>query len=170
MTFQPVQLQWAKFGPDRSDYDPAYSDATKNVRPIAGAKAPIADFSRDGADLGAEPRGGIVARKANSTTVTYAGTAAKLYRYNASTTAFDEVTRSSGGDYSGSFDWSMAQYGSRIIACNGTDATQYIDVDSGSNFAALSNAPIADHVATVGDFVVFGNLSTNPRARSMVGG
>lgn len=163
---QPLPVQFAQFRPDLSDYNPAFSDAVLNVEPRADGFGPLLAFSVLSADLGSRCHGAVSTRQGNLINRIFAGTRTALYRFAAAGLTFDDVTRSSGGDYTtDEFGWwSFAQFGGRLIACNGVDATQWIDIESGSNFAALSNAPIAYHVATVGDFLVFGNLSTDSNA------
>jgi hypothetical protein len=161
------QIAWAEFAPDMSDYSPQYSDAHNNVEPRADGYGPLPKLATFGTALPARCLGAFNFRRANGATDLFAGTATKLYRYNVATASWDDVTRSSGGDYAvddGDY-WNFTQFGGRLIAVNGSDATQYFDVDGGgTNFTALPNAPIAKYVATIGDFLMFGNLSTNINA------
>jgi hypothetical protein len=167
MTLPTQQVRWAQFAPDMSDYSPEYSDAISNVEPRADGYGPLPKLATIGTALPARCLGAFNFRRANGSTDLFAGTATRLYRYNIGTASWDNVTRSSGGDYAvsdGNY-WNFTQFGSRLIAVNGSDATQYFDVDGGgTNFAALPNAPIAKYVQTVGDFLMFGNLSTNINA------
>ena len=161
----PVRIPWAEFAPDMSQYNPAYTDAAKNARPTASGWGPLKDWEQEAnASLNAQCRGAVSARRTTGDPVVYAiDSFGKLKRFNAATADFEDVTRLSGGDYS-TVRGDFVQYGNRLIFCNGEDATQWINVDSGANFAALDNAPIAKHSAVIGGFVVFGNLSTDPRA------
>jgi hypothetical protein len=113
-------------------------------------------------------RGLAIARDGDGAFTLYAGTATKLYRYNSSTNAWVDFTRSSGGDYALEADdyWSFTQFGSLLIAVAPTDDPQHIDVDTADvNFAALGGSPPrARHVAVVGDFVVLGGLTSNDRS------
>lgn len=95
---------------------------------------------------------------------TFVGTASKLYKRSAATTLTD-VSKS--GGYT-STDWQFARWGNWVVACNGYDATQYIDMSSGTNFADLSNAPIANTVDVVGDFLVFGHTVETTRQPTRV--
>ena len=161
------QIAWAEFAPDMSDYSPQYSDAHMNVEPRADGYGPIAKLATFGTALPARCLGAFNFRKSDGASQLFAGTATRLYRYNVGTASWDNVTRSSGGDYAtpdGNY-WNFAQFGGRLVAVNGSDATQYFNVDGGgTNFVALTNAPIAKYVATVGDFLMFGNLSSNINA------
>jgi hypothetical protein len=114
--------------------------------------------------------GAINVRLQGAQSAIYAGTVEGLYRLSSAGGGWTDVTRVDGSLVKLPYNlvetswWAMAQFGSRLIACNGIDATQFVDVDSGTLFAALPNAPIAKAVDVVGDFLVFGNLSTNDAA------
>jgi hypothetical protein len=60
--------------------------------------------------------------------------------------------------------WDMKQFGDRLIATNGIDAPQWIDVSSGTSFADLGGSPPdARFITTVGDFVMLAHLGSNQR-------
>lgn len=120
-----------------------------------------------GAGLPAPCVGAFTARTSSGAYVMFAGTATGLYKYNASTSAWDSYTRLVGGAYSvpiGDY-WSWTQFGSKVIACNFNDNPQTIDVDTGAvNFTDLGGSPPkARYVGAVGDFVFLACLSSNPR-------
>lgn len=109
-------------------------------------------------------RGAFTARTSGGASVIFAGSATKLYKYSAAThPSYIDVTRTSGGDYAlgaGDF-WSFAQFDNLLIATNGVDAPQYIDVDSGTAFAALGGSPpTAKFVKVVGDVVLLMQLTS----------
>jgi hypothetical protein len=167
MALTAVPVKFAPFAPDLSDYDPNYSDALMNVEPHADGYGPIRGWSQSlTSTLGAACKGAITVRLATGSTAIYAGTTTKLYKLDSSDLSWDDVSRLVGGDYAVAANtyWSFYQYGSYLIACNGVDATQYIDVDSGTNFAALANAPIAKYVSSLGDHLLLLSLSTDARA------
>jgi len=160
-------ITWASYAPDAGPYSSQFSDALLNVEPRVdgyGALPKLATFGT--AVPAAAPRvlGAFAFRRTNGATDLFCGTAARLYRYNVATASWDNVTRSSGGDYTttaGNY-WNFAQFGDRLVAVNGTDVPQYIDVNGGgTNFATLPNAPTSAYVATVGDFLMFGKLSSD---------
>jgi hypothetical protein len=100
--------------------------------------------------LAAQARGAAVVYKLDASTRMLAGTATALYE--ASTTAWNAVTRSSGGAYTlGSNDrWRFAQFGDVTIAAAKSDTLQF---SSAGLFADISGAPKAALVETVGYFV-----------------
>lgn len=80
----------------------------------------------------------------------FAGTATKLYE----STAWTDVTRAVGGNYTGSTDtrWSFAQFGNVALASNKVDEMQK-SVSSGA-FSNLAGAPKAKFIDTVAGFVM----------------
>lgn len=112
--------------------------------------------------LAAACRGAVLAYDTAGARKIFAGTSAKLYKFVDSATAWTDVTRSSGGDYSVASDvrWSFTQHGDNLIAVNINDAPQVIGVNSGTNFAALGGSPPNATIAqTVGQFVMLGGIS-----------
>lgn len=103
--------------------------------------------------LAAECRGAAVITKLDGTRRVMAGTATALYEL-VSTTWTDR----SAATYTGSSDtrWSFTQFGDATIAANRTDTIQR--TTSGS-FAAISGAPKAKIVFTVGSFVMALNVN-----------
>ena len=103
--------------------------------------------------LAAECRGAAVITKLDGTRRVMAGTATALYEL-VSTTWTDR----SAATYTGSGDtrWSFTQFGDATIAANRTDTIQR--TTSGS-FAAISGAPKAKIVFTVGSFVMALNVN-----------
>lgn len=159
---QSVVIPFGKYAPDQSDYTPGNTTNILNVMPVADGWGPINDFTTYGTGLGSTCRGFITVRRADGDFDSYAGTTANLYKFNRTTSVWDDVTRSSGGDYAvpSGFAWSMVQFGSYLIATNGADVVQFINVDSGTNFAALAGSPpVARYVGVTNEFVVLLALS-----------
>ena len=113
--------------------------------------------------LGGTACGLTFARTASGSYVTYAGTQTKLFKWSG--TWWTDVSRTGGNYNVASGDaWSFQQSGTKLVAVNINDAPQVIDIDSGTNFAALGGSPPqASHVAQVGDFLVLSGLSSNRR-------
>lgn len=109
-------------------------------------------------------RGSFAAKTSGGSTVIFAGSADKLFKYSASShPSFVDVTRTSVGAYSlGAGDyWSFCQFDNLLIACNGVDAVQVINIDSGTAFAALGGSPpIAKYCKVVGDVVLLMDLAS----------
>ena len=116
------------------------------------------------ADVSSACRGAIKVRLTGGAYTIFAGSATKLYKFAASAApTWTDVTRTSGGDYSLAADdfWSFTIFNNTLIACNGVDAPQSIDVNSGTAFAALAGSPpTAKYCQTVGDVVLLMNLTS----------
>lgn len=96
---------------------------------------------------------------------TFAGTQSNLYQLS-DTGAWVDVSRLSGGVYAvGSGEqWKFALYGTRLLASNGADAYQYIDLDSGTNFAAVSGSPpVAKYTDIIREFVFLACVTGNEK-------
>jgi hypothetical protein len=94
----------------------------------------------------------------NGTVVTIAGTADNLYRLTGTT--WEDVTRTSGGDYTTSQEnkWRFVQYGDRIIGTNYDDVIQTLLVGADTDFSALGGSPPrAKHIAVLNNFIMIGN-------------
>lgn len=130
----------------------------------------IDGFSLIAAGIAERCLGALNARLSGGESAIYAGSATTLYRMASAGSGWSDVSRVDGSSTKIPYSvpdggsWSMCQYGSRVIACNGSDATQYMDVGIGTSFAALPNAPIAKYTTVVGDFLLFGNLSSDQNA------
>lgn len=163
--FEPSPVPFADYGPDASEYDPSFSSVVANVEPHQTGWGPFPDWAAIGTSLGAQCRGAITVRKTDGSTALYAGTSTGLYLYNTASANWTDVTRLVGGAYAveANWYWSFHQFGDQLIACNGVDANQYIDVDVGANFAALANSPIAYWVSSMGDHLLLGRLASNLR-------
>jgi len=180
-------IPFGDWNPDRFAKDATLALDARNVIPAAETYRPFPAFDIPGArDTGsfsnafssdfdsntaaflpAAPKGKVfVAQKADGSYSYFAGTATKLYRLISVVGGWTDVSRLAGGAYN-LVDpdlWDFTQYGTKVIATNVNDVVQVIDVDSGSNFAALGGSPPqAKYCAVVGDFLVLGNLSTGRR-------
>lgn len=144
------------------------SGTIRNVYPGANSWKPIQSLAAfSSAALPATCVGASAARRSDGTWDIFAGTATNLYRYVAG--AWAEVTRTSGGDYSvadGQY-WAFKQYGAKLVAVNGNDAPQIIELDTDPTttlFEDLAGTPPeAKGVAVVSEFLVLGPLADNER-------
>lgn len=161
-----TDVRWAAFEPDKSPYLSGFAENILNVHPTADGYTSMRSWAAIGSALTANAacKGAITVRKAAGTTDIYALTATKAYKQNTSDLTWTDVTRSSGGDYAAPNYWSSAQYGSYLVTANGFDANQFIDIDSGTNFATLTNSPKASYVAVMGDHLLLGALDSDKRA------
>jgi hypothetical protein len=131
----------------------------------ANAYIPLPSPAASSNALPAPVRGAIAVRRNDNTIAIFAFTATNAYKAPGSPTgSWIDVTRAAGGNYNLATDdyWSMTQYGQQLIATEFNDAVQWIDVNVGTNLAALPGTPPnAKYVETLGDFVELGNTNVN---------
>jgi hypothetical protein len=157
-------IPFAEFGPDRSTFDPSFSDRMENVLPKANSYGPFPAFVALSDALPDAPMGTYLAYVENGQYRLFAGTQDALYMFDVATLGWTDVSRV--GGYTGSADrkWDFAQFGSRLIATNGANEVQWIDINTPVAFADLAGSPPkAYYTGTLGDFVVLANQVTDQR-------
>lgn len=151
-------IQFGSWEPDTPDLivgPQTDSIEALNVLPKKESYGPFAGLATYTSALTGRGQGAIFARKTDGTGIIYAGDATKLYSV-ASTTVTD-ATRLVGGPYNCAVDarWSFTQFGPFILAFDGTDVPQVINVDTDTNFSVLGGSPpIAYYSCVAGDFVM----------------
>ncbi|HYE25096.1 MAG TPA: hypothetical protein VEG32_07845 [Clostridia bacterium] len=136
-----------------------------NAVPIADGWGPMPDVTPFTDALPAACQGACYVRTSTGAHRMFAGTTTKLYEYNSSTNAWDDVSRASGGNYAlpSADKWWFVAFGTRLIAGNLADDIQYIDIDAGTEFAALAGSPPKARYGWVaGAQLVLGHLATFP--------
>lgn len=157
--------------PDAYSLGSGFSREISGVLPGTGGYAPMPGLATNAEALAAGVcLGAITVRTAGGAVVSFAGTDGKLYKIAGAPPANTDVTRAAGGDYNVPDDgcWSFAAFDANIggtatsvvVATNGVDAVQFIDVNSGTNFAPISGSsgasgtpPIGRYVKAVGDYL-----------------
>lgn len=159
-----MKIPLSPFEPDKAAYNVAAADMVVNALPIADGWGPMPSLDEiipvDG-EVGEESvetiegcLGVFHARTASGTVATFAGTAAKLYRFNETDLVWDDISRET-SDYAASSRWVFVQFGSRVLATNGTDPIQKLDLNSDTAFENLpGNPPVCRSLIAVGDFLV----------------
>jgi hypothetical protein len=155
MTIEVPVGPWA---PDMPDYENEGSTEALNVVPAAKSYRPFPSFSALSQSLAARAQGAIFVRKADGSGIVIAGDRTKLYLMTA--TSIADISRISGGPYAcpSTGCWSFAQFGSNVLAFNGSDAGQTFDIETDGHFVDLGGSPPTSLYACVaGDFVMTGN-------------
>ena len=135
---------WGEYAPDVSDLNSDTLDVARNCYPGANSYIPAPGLQQQSVTALPSPcRGLWYVQTAAGDWDTYAATATHLYKYDADTGTFADVSRLVGGAYGLPADdyWDGTQFGNRLIVANLGNEPQFIDVDSGTNFANLPNAP-----------------------------
>jgi hypothetical protein len=159
-------MPFPQFLPDQSDFNPQASDAILNCRPTKDGWGPLKSLVGVSNALPTAPRGGIAVKADDGSWKVFAGTATNLYRLDSSAYTWTEISSATDA-YSladGVF-WSFARFGDKLIATAvGSTRPQFVDIDTSDDFANLTNATFeAAIAATVGDFLVFGQIDGDKR-------
>ena len=108
----------------------------------------------------------VFAGRFASTTNVFAGGTTKLFKFDSATLDLDDVSKS--GGYSSIVKWNFTQFGSSVIAANNVNKLQVYTLGSSTTFLdAAANAPIAEYVTVVRDFVVAANLDSGTNANKV---
>lgn len=146
--------------PDQSDImNPGVTVAT-NVLPAANGYRSMQDFVAYSNAASDTIRGIFAAKDASNNTKLFAGDATELYLHNSANNNLDAVGKVAGYDLAGAERWRFVQFGDDVIASGGIgEELQKFTLGSSSVFADLStDAPKADFIATVRDFIFTGNI------------
>lgn len=157
---------FGRWAPDAFNPGSGFAGEASGVLPGLNSYHPWPQMAEASVALAAACRGAFTARGASNAIKIFAGSATKLYKFAGTGASWTDVTRSVGGDYAVATDdlWQAIQFGDNAYFTQITDALQYIDVDSGTNFAAVSGSPPkARFISVVGDFIMLGNTENDAR-------
>ena len=159
-------LPFPEFRPDRSDFNGASTTTLLNVLPRSDGYGPMRSCSPFTGALAAQCRGRFMARKEDGSISIFAGTSTKLYKLDNTSLTWTDVSKS-GGSYSSlasDANWTFAQFGSKVIACQANTVPQVFDVESDSAFSDLGGSPPqAAFVTVINRFAVLSGLLSYPR-------
>jgi hypothetical protein len=137
----------------------------QNVRPLSTGYGPVnaaVDLSSDAS----QNLIGVFSGRISGDTTLFAAGATKLYKFDSATSALNDVSKlvmMSPTNYTPTEAWDFTQFGNSLIAANGKDKLQAWNLGSSNNFDDLSSdAPSAQFVTVVRDFVVAARDATNP--------
>ncbi len=133
-----------KFGewlPDQPDMENSGVTVATNVIPIINGYRSINQFTSVSNAGDARLRGLYAVKDNNGNVNLFAGNETKLYKFNASNSNLDDVTKSA-GSYSLSADnerWRFIQFGTSVIACGGVgESLQEFTLGTDTRFADLA--------------------------------
>ena len=159
-------LPFGEWRPDIALRDNDFAAIAENVYPSFNSYEPFPGLANITTTALAGTICGLTfARTASGAYVIYGGTSTKLWKWTLAG-GWADVSRLAGGNYNMAAGdrWSFRQFGTKLYATNINDVLQSIDVDVGTNFAAVAGSPPqASSVAVIGDFLVLSGLSTNRR-------
>jgi hypothetical protein len=137
----------------------------KNVVPSALGYNPF-PTAVDYSAAASEDLNNVFAGKFSSTTTVFSGGATKLFKFDGADLSMDNVSKT--GNYSSVVKWNFTQFGNTIIAANNVNKLQGYTLGSSTTFDDLSaDAPVAEYVTVVRDFVVASSLDAGSNANKV---
>ena len=151
------RVAFTEWLPDQPSTTGALLEAN-NVYPLTVGYAPF-PASADLSSAASEALNNVVAAKYQLSTELFAGGATKLFKYNGTTLALSNVSKS--GGYTGSDRWAFTQFGDTLLATNNNQVIQAWTIGTSTAFADVSaTAPKAKYITVVRDFVVAAYVDT----------
>jgi hypothetical protein len=134
-------VPFAAWRPDVDALNGSFSPDMQNVLYGNGILIPFPMLMPYSEAVSDQPLGGITVRAAGLVHI-FVGTAGKLWKYNASTNGWVDVSKPA-TTYSASTDerWRFRQFGNYVIAANVNDVLQYFEVGVSTEFADVPGSP-----------------------------
>lgn len=160
----PNLVPFGPWHPDAASINAKICIEARNVVPAVTGYLSLEQMLAATAALPSACRGAVSVLLDDGSVQTYAGTQTGLYKLSGLAT-WDDVTRISGGDYSvgAGEQWKWSLFGTNLVATNVVDGAQKIDVEGGTAFSALANAPAARYVDVIRDFLLLGAVFGNEK-------
>ena len=159
-----MRLSFGEWLPDLPVHENPGNSLAKNCIPQVASYRSLPSLSSFTTALGSVCLGSTWAIAEDATLFNFAGDVNNLYLLDSGRTW---TAASRMGGYAAS-RWDFAQFGDRIICTDISTAPQYFDMNVSTQFANLPNAPNANHVAVVRDFVVLGDVQDGTRRSGRV--
>lgn len=153
------RITFGEWTPDQPGITGALQTA-KNVVAQTVGYGPLPGLT-DYSQNASETLNSVYSGKFATSTTMFAGSNAKLFKYDSTDRSMDDVSKA--GGYTGTKPWNWTQFGDVIIAANGAEKLQSWVLGSSTVFADLAAAaPASRFVTVVRDFVVAARTTANP--------
>jgi len=157
------RILFGEFLPDQADSIGSPStnlEMAYNVYPTSTGYSPFPKATRITDDMpNGEDVNGLFSARQNAQIVSIVGTKSNIYRGNniirTGTGSIADISRE-GGYASPRINWQFEQFGSLVLATNGTSKLQRYDITSDARFSDIEEAPVCRTTAIIRDFVFAG--------------
>jgi len=171
MPAQKLPIEFGEWRPDIALLDTKFASEVENVFAGVNSYLPFPSLLPFSVAPLPDACGLYAARTLSGEWKIYGGTPTKLYVW--ALDSWTDISRTVGGAYNVQPDdlWMFEQSGQKLVAVNVNDDPQVIDIDAGTNFAALAGSPPrATNVKQIGDFLFLSGLadSTGYNKRSII--
>ena len=152
------KVNFTEWLPDQPGVVGALTNA-RNVSPKAVGYGPFPEEEEFSQDASETLNAVAEATDLSGNSRIFAGGSTKLFLLDSADLSLDDV---SGSTYTATDRWRFTQFGNYLIAANGEDKLQYVDMASTLSFTDLdASAPTAELITVVRDFVVAGKTDTS---------
>ena len=160
-----TMIQFGEWLPDQPDYNNNGVTVATNVVPAANGYTAVQDFVAYSAEADSNILGIFAAKSDSGEVSLFAGDAGKIYKFNQTGSALDDVSKAGSPAYglASGERWKFVQFGDTVIAAGGIDEElQKFQLGTDSAFSDLSGTPPkADFLAVVRDFVWTANIDVS---------
>jgi len=160
MPAQKLPIEFGEWRPDIALLDTKFASEVENVFAGVNSYLPFPSLLPFSVAPLPDACGLYAARTLSGEWKIYGGTPTKLYVW--ALDSWTDISRTVGGAYNVQPDdlWMFEQSGQKLVAVNVNDDPQVIDIDAGTNFAALAGSPPrATNVKQIGDFLFLSGLA-----------
>jgi len=164
-------IEFAEWLPDLPELNNPGATEAKNVRPYVRGYLPLNRLVTDTDAIDSVCKGGIAVRANDDTTFNIVGDASKLYSLSGG--VHTNISQTSTTYSATTVGWSFTKWGNGVIAVNGNDTPQFIDIGTATPEAVDlgGSPPPAEFVAVVREFVFLGStgaIGTEDKVRNRV--
>ena len=154
-------IQLGEWLPDQADIMNSGVTVATNVMPAAIGYHSMNGFVPYSNAASSTIKGIFAAKDTASNAKLFAGDATNLYLHSTSTNNLDPISKVGGYSLVDGEQWRFVQFGDYVLTAGGIGETvQSFDLGGSSAFADLLNAPKADFIAVVRDFLWTANVDT----------
>jgi hypothetical protein len=151
-----TKLVFGEWLPDQPGVTGALTEA-KNCIPVTNGYEPMQSEADLSGNAGQTLLTVFAGKYAQVSTLFAAG-ASQIFKYNNSTRALEAMTTTG---YTDVVSWDVVQFGAVMLAANGLDKIQAVELNTTDYFADVAAAaPTAKYITVVRDFVVAANVTS----------
>jgi hypothetical protein len=151
-----TKIVFAEWLPDQPGVTGALTEA-KNCIPVTNGYEPM-QSEADLSGSAGQTLLTVFAGKYAQVSTLFAAGASQIFKYNNSTRALEAMTTTG---YTDVVSWDVVQFGAVMLAANGLDKIQAVELNTSNFFDDVAvAAPIAKYITVVRDFVVAANVTS----------
>lgn len=150
-------IEYGEWLPDHPEFGLEGVTEINNVIPSISGYRPLNSLTQYTSGTITDKPLGAAAFTYNDTNFIFCGDTSTLYKLDASTLTWTDVSKSGGYTTDLNGAWRSTVYGTHFIFTNFNNNPQYYNMATGSAFADLTTSVKGRHIATVNNFVVMGN-------------